>query len=84
MRLPLSPAVLLLGAAGASAQPVTDFQLPPDPEATPTSRPEAEGPTDLKGDTISVPRVIGTPTPTPRPTLGPTPSATQRGTPSPA
>lgn len=82
MRLPFFPVALLLGAVGASAQPVTDFQLPPDPEATPDS--EAEGPTDLEGDRLSSPRVIGSPTPTPRPTVVLPPRSAQTGTPSPA
>ncbi|MBB3033368.1 hypothetical protein [Alteriqipengyuania lutimaris] len=78
MRLPLLSVALLLGAVGASAQPVTDFRLPPDPEATPAPDSEVEGPTDLEGDRFSSPRIIATPT------ASPTPRATRTGTPSPA
>lgn len=66
----------VLAAAPASAQPATDFRLPPDPQSTSTSSPQAEGPVDLEGDTRSAPRVIGTPTPTPRPSALPSPRAT--------
>ncbi|WP_010411917.1 hypothetical protein [Citromicrobium sp. JLT1363] len=75
----LSAALLIFGAAAATAQPVSDFQLPPDPDATPTSRPQAQGPTDLEGETRSAPRVIGTATPEPTATARP-----DRSTPSPA
>ena len=80
MRSLILPAALLIfGAAAATAQPVSDFQLPPDPDATPTSRPQAQGPTDLEGETRSAPRVIGTATPEPTATARP-----DRSTPSPA
>ncbi|GAB5348019.1 hypothetical protein [Alteriqipengyuania sp. 357] len=78
MRSLLFPAVLLLGATGADARSPSTFQLPPDPDATPTSRPQAEGPVDTEGNTRSAPRVIGSPTPSPSPTQSapaPRPSA---------
>ena len=82
MRLFLSIAVLLLGATAASAQPVSDYRLPPDPDSTPSSRPQAQGPTDLEGETRSAPRVIETQTPTPRPTASAQPTSAPSPTPS--
>ena len=82
MRLLLPLAVLLFGASAASAQSARDFQLPPDPDATPSSRQQAQGPIDTEGETRSVPQVIGTPTPQPSVTL-PTPRATATPTPAP-
>lgn len=86
MRFFIFPLVLIFGAVPAAAQSVSDFQLPPDPESTQTSRPQAQGPTDLEGENRAAPRVIGTPTPTPRvtPTAQPSPRATATPTASPS
>ena len=71
-------ALVLAAPAALSAQSVQDFQLPPNPTPTPTSR--AQGPVDTESGALpNAPRVIGTPTPTP----APRPSATVEALPSP-
>lgn len=88
MRTPPLPQVaacmlLLLGTTALSAQPVTTFQLPPDPEEA--SRPQAQGPTDTEGENRAAPRVIGAPAPTPAPAERTAPTqANPRSTPAPA
>ncbi len=83
MRSILFPCLLLVGAVSAHAQSTTTFRLPPDPDAT--SRPQAQGPVDLEGDTRTAPRVITSPTPRPSasPTEQPSPRATSTPTPRP-
>lgn len=78
--------VLMFVAVPAAAQSVRDFQLPPDPESTQSSQPQAQGPTDLEGQNRAAPRVIATPTPTPQttPTAQPTPRATATPTSTPS
>lgn len=85
MRLLFPFAVLLLCASAAAAQPASTFTLPPDPDATPTSRPQVQGPVDTESEVPSVPRVIGAPTPQPTRTAPtPRPTASPRATPTPA
>mgnify|MGYP003143487897 CR=1 FL=1 len=79
----LFPCLLFFAAAAAHAQSASDFQLPPDPDATPTARPQAQGPVDLEGENRSAPRVILPPTATPRPTVTPRPSPSPRASETP-
>jgi len=71
----LSCLLLLFGAVSAHAQSATTFQLPPEPDAT--SRPQAQGPVDLEGETRTAPRIIVKPTASPSatPTAQPSPRA---------
>lgn len=65
----------LLAAAPAAAQAARDFQLPPGPTPTPTSR--VQGPIDPDAPVVAQPRVIETPrpaTPTPAPVVTATPT----------
>ncbi|MBY8337373.1 hypothetical protein KYN89_09945 [Alteriqipengyuania sp. NZ-12B] len=78
MRRALFPCLLFFAATAAHAQSASDFQLPPDPDATPTARPQAQGPIDLEGENRSAPRVILPPTATPTPAVTPRPSASPR------
>ena len=78
MRRALFPCLLFFAASAAHAQSASDFQLPPDPDATPTSRPQAQGPIDLEGENRSAPRVILPPTATPTPAVTPRPAPSER------
>ena len=80
MRSLLFPCLLLSGAVAAHAQSATTFQLPPDPEST--SRPQAQGPTDLEGETRTAPRIIVEPTASPSATPTTRPSPRASGTPA--
>ena len=67
-------ALALVLAAPALAQqpgPLSDFQLPPDPDETAT--PTVEGPVDPDAPVRTAPRTVPTDRPTPRPTAQPTP-----------
>lgn len=80
-RLPIV-ALVLAAPAGLSAQSAQDFQLPPNP--APTVTPRAQGPVDTEsGNVPVVPRVIGTPTPTPARTAQPTVTIQPIPTPAP-
>ena len=83
MRRVLFPCLLFFAATAAHAQSVSDYQLPPDPNATPTARPQAQGPIDLEGENRSAPRVILPPTATPTPAVTPRPSASPRASETP-
>ncbi|MEL7718623.1 hypothetical protein AAG604_09965 [Citromicrobium bathyomarinum] len=83
MRRALFPCLLFFAATAAHAQSASDFQLPPDPDATPTARPQAQGPIDLEGENRSAPRVILPPTATPTPAVTPRPSASPRASETP-
>ncbi|MCD1623778.1 hypothetical protein [Citromicrobium bathyomarinum] len=83
MRRALFPCLLFFAATTAHAQSASDFQLPPDPDATPTARPQAQGPIDLEGENRSAPRVILPPTATPTPTVTPRPTPSERASETP-
>jgi len=82
IRTSVSALVLALALAtpALAQQPgsLSDFQLPPDPDAT--STPEVQGPVDPEAEVRTTPRVIATDSPTPQPTStvrpAPTPSPT--------
>ena len=83
MRRALFPCLLFFAATTAHAQSASDFQLPPDPDATPPARPQAQGPIDLEGENRSAPRVILPPTATPTPTVTPRPTPSERASETP-
>ena len=66
----------------AQQQSVQDFKLP-DPDATPTPAPRAQGPVDDSGVVPVAPRVIPTARPTAQPTPTQQPSPTPTATPAP-
>lgn len=74
IRTSVSAAVLALALATPSlaqqTSPLSEFELPPDPDATPT--PEVQGPVDPEAEVRTTPRVIPTETPTPQPSPTPT------------
>tara|TARA_B100001179_G_scaffold230281_1_gene217562 strand:- start:379 stop:1500 length:1122 start_codon:yes stop_codon:yes gene_type:complete len=59
-------ALILAAPTPLVAQSVQDFQLPPNPTPSPSSR--VQGPVDTEGDNLPAPpRIIASPTPTPTP-----------------
>lgn len=66
MRIFILSCLLSLWTVAAHAQSASEFQLPPDPDTTPSAPSQAQGPVDLEGETRTAPRVITSPTPTPR------------------
>ena len=77
-----STATLAVAAPLAAQQSAQDFQLP-DPSATPTPAPRAQGPVDDSGIVPVAPRVIPTDRPTAQPTPTPQPSPTPTAAPAP-
>ncbi len=76
---------LLAGAQSASAQGVQDFQLPPNPTASP-SEPAVQGPVDDSGIIAQPPRAVNTPQPQPTatnsPVAEPTPQPSETAVPA--
>ncbi|SMQ61500.1 hypothetical protein SAMN06297468_0570 [Altererythrobacter xiamenensis] len=80
--LTLTAGLAVAAPLAAQQQSVQDYTLP-DPDATPTPAPRAQGPVDDSGVVPVAPRVIPTGRPTAQPTPTPQPSPTPTATPVP-